>query len=191
MHSKAQQGFLSKLKGLLHDTRGVGAVEFAIIFPLLLALYISAFEVTIAYSIYKRASGAAGTIADIVAQQKTVSKKDLAAVSHVTAAIFAPYSTAGMRIKITGISTDSNGNGKVAWSWNETNGQPYTTGSAFNLPTNMRNPGRFFVRTELEVPHSILRFMTTLETAITPVTLRRDYIFEKRQDEPIAWSEDK
>jgi Flp pilus assembly protein TadG len=182
---------LSKLKRFANDKRGVGAVEFAIIFPLLLALYISAFEVTIAYSIYKRTSNAAGTIADIVAQQKTVSKKDLAAVSHVSSAIFAPYSTVGMRIKITGISTDDNGNGKVAWSWNETNGQPYSPGSSFNLPANMRNPGRFFVRTELEVPHSILRFMTTIETAITPLTLRRDYIFEKRQDEAITWSDAK
>jgi Flp pilus assembly protein TadG len=179
---------LSKLKRLANDTRGVGAVEFAIIFPLLLALYISAFEVTVAYSIYKRTSNAAGTIADLVAQQKSVSKKDLAATAHVAAAIFAPYGTAGLKLKITGILTDASGNGKVSWSWNETNGQPYSVGSSVSLPATMRNPDRFFVRTELEVPHSILRFMTTIDTAITPITLRRDYIFEKRQDEPIAWS---
>lgn len=171
---------------LRRDERGVGAVEFAIIFPLLLALYISAFELTIAFSQYKRATTAAGTIADLVAQQKIVDKAFLSSTTHAAEAIFAPYSSQGLKLKLTGILTDAAGKAKVHWSWDDTGARPYQVGSEVNLPSAMRNPDRFFVRAELSIPHSILRFMTTLETAIQPFTITKDYVFEKRQDDAIT-----
>lgn len=171
---------------LRRDESGVGAVEFAFIFPLLLLLYITAFELTVAFSMYKRTSSAAGSIADLIGRESSVELKTLATMKDFAKAIYAPYSSSGLKINVTGVLTDASGNGKVSWSWNELNAAPYAKGSSVNLPTAMRTANRFLVHTEVEIPHSILRFMTTAETAITPITLRREYFYDKRQDEPIT-----
>ena len=54
---------------LARERKGAGAIEFAILFPVLIMLYIGAFEITIGLSVSKRVTRAAGTIADIVTQR--------------------------------------------------------------------------------------------------------------------------
>lgn len=181
---------VSSAKKLLNvfakDDRGIGAVEFAFVFPILIVLYICAFELTVAFSVYKRTTNAAGTIADYVAQQSKVDKAFLQSTTHLAAAIFAPYSTRDLKLKITGILVDKNGAAKVQWSWNEADSRPYAVGSQVNLPSAMLTPDRFFVRAEVDIPHSMLRFMTTLDKPIQPFNLRNDELYEKRQDEAIT-----
>ena len=168
------------------DERGIGAVEFAFVFPILIVLYICAFELTVAFSVYKRTTNAAGTIADYVAQQQNVDKAFLQSTTHLAAAIFAPYSTRDLKLKVTGIQVDKSGAAKDRWSWDEANGRPYAVGSEVSLPSAMLTPDRFFVRAEVEIPHSMLRFMTTLDKPIQPFTLRNDELYEKRQNEAIT-----
>ena len=42
--------FTALVTRFVKDRRGVGAVEFAILFPILLALYVTSFELTIGYN---------------------------------------------------------------------------------------------------------------------------------------------
>lgn len=178
--------FLPKsIKELARDERGVGAIEFAFIFPLLLILYIGAFELTVAFNIYKRTANAASSIADLVALQTEVDKAFLTATPHLAAAIYTPYSTKGLQTKITGILVDANGVPRVQWSWANDQSAPYSKNTIVTLPASMREAGRFFVRTELAIPHSILRFMTSSESPIQTLTLRNEDIFEKRRVDPI------
>ena len=54
----------------LRDRSGIGAIEFAIIAPVLLILYIGALQVTIGLNFAKKASRAAGTVADAVTREE-------------------------------------------------------------------------------------------------------------------------
>lgn len=173
------------LRKFTQDERGVGAIEFAFIFPLLVILYLGAFELTVAYSVYKRTATAAGSIADTISQQSSVDKAFLGSMKNLINVTFTPYKPINLKLKITGILVDDKQFARVLWSWDETGAAPYGKNTTVNLPESMRDSARFYIRTELEVDHSILRFMTTLETAITPVTLSRDYMFEKRPDDPV------
>lgn len=174
---------MKRLKG---DRQGVGAVEFAIIFPILLSLYITAFELTIGFSVYKRATRAAGTIADLVSQPQTVNKTYLATMKDVASAIFVPYQTTGMTLKISGIQVDANKVARIAWSWDEGGKQPYVAGAVINIPDNLRQPNAFLVHSELTIPHTLLMFMSTLSSSIRPITISRDYYFAKREADPIT-----
>lgn len=177
---------MKRLKG---DRQGVGAVEFAIIFPILLSLYITAFELTIGFSVYKRATRAAGTIADLASQPQTVNKAYLTTMNDVASAIFVPYQTTGMTLKISGIQVDANKVARVAWSWDQSGKRPYPLNSIINIPDNLRQANAFLVHSELSIPHSLLMFFSTLSSTIKPITISRDYYFAKREADPITCSD--
>ncbi|CAD7029541.1 pilus assembly protein [Pseudorhizobium endolithicum] len=168
------------LRGLWHDRAGVGAVEFALIAPLLLMIYITVFELTIGLSVSKRVARASGTIADLVTQQESVTKSFLGTMVDVAESIFVPYGGADFDLKITGIAVDA-ANSKVAWSWDDAGNKPYTAGNTVDIPAQMKVPGSFVVHAELSVPHQLLMFMPgLLPSQVRDITIRRDYYYRAR-----------
>lgn len=170
------------LRRILRDTRGVGGVEFALIAPLLLGLYITSFELTIGLSVSKRVTRSASTIADLVTQQSKVATTDLQQMINVTNGIFTPYTTENLSIKITGITLDTSGNPTVAWSWAQDGSRPYANGTTVAaVPTDMRSASTFLVRAEVSVTHQLLMFMPGLmPSEWKTLTLSREFFYRQR-----------
>lgn len=164
------------------DKRGIGAIEFAIITPVLLMLYIGAVQLTVGLTVAKRASQAAGSIADIVTQQTSVDTSFLSTMPTVAAAIFSPFGVNGMTLKITAISIDGSGNAKVSWSWAQDGTRPYAVNSAVStVPTNLMMPNSFLIRSEFTVPYKFFSFGPDfLPSTFNQVTLQRTYFFRQR-----------
>lgn len=175
----------SLLRRLYRDEKGVGAIEFAILFPILVMLYVGAFEITIGLSMSKRATRAAGAIADIVTQQKNVTKSWLADMPSVASAMFVPYGTTGMTVKITGITIDASSNPTVTWSWAQDNSRPYTVNSAVTVPTDMKKASSFLIRTELTVPYQLFLFAPNLMPNSSTITISRTYFYRQRQGDNV------
>jgi Flp pilus assembly protein TadG len=173
---------VERLRRFRRDTRGVGAVEFALIAPLLLGLYITSFELTIGLSVSKRVTRTASTIADLVTQQSKVTKNDLAKMSTVANGMFTPYRPENLRVRVTGIKLDASGNPKVAWSWDQSGGRPYNNEAAVDaVPADMRSPNTFLVRAEVSVTHQLLMFMPAImPTNLQQITLRREFFYRQR-----------
>ncbi|MCA0256166.1 MAG: pilus assembly protein [Proteobacteria bacterium] len=166
---------------LRDDCSGLGAVEFALLAPLLLMLYISAFEVTQGFSASKRTARAAGVIADLVSQEEEVTPTTLSGMTVIANSIFAPMSTSQMSIVISGIAVDSTGKSTVSWSWTQDNSNPYKVGSTVNIPSDMAGPSSFLIRSEVTYPYKILSFMPGLLPSQTQdLTLYRQYYFRQR-----------
>ena len=171
------------------DQRGMGAVEFALIVPMLIVVYLASFELTTSLSVAKRVTKAAATVADIVTQSSTVNKTSLAAMSDVTKAILVPYSSTGMVLKISGIAVDSSKAAKVAWSWSSSGTTPYAVNSAAKVPSAMLFADTFLVRSELTVPHDLLTYIPNPGGAdIKKITLSREYYFRQRLNNKIDCS---
>jgi Flp pilus assembly protein TadG len=178
---KRSPGMLTRLKRLVADRRGVGAVEFALIAPLLLSLYITSFEITIGLSVSKRVTHSASTIADLVTRETSVDKTILMTMKDVTASLFAPYTPNTLSIKVTGVTLDANGNPTVAWSWDQANGRPYAIGSAVQVPADMHIANSFLVRAEVSVHHELLMFMSgLLPSEVRDLTISREYFYRQR-----------
>jgi Flp pilus assembly protein TadG len=178
---KERRGPITRLRELLSDRSGVGAVEFALIAPLLLCLYITAFELTIGLSVSKRTTRTASTIADLVTQQTSVTPTVLATMNDVANSIFAPYTPQNLRIKITGVTINAAGNPTVQWSWDQANGRPYAVGTAVAVPTDMRSPSTFLVRAEISVTHQLFMVMPgLLPSSLQTITLSRQYYYRQR-----------
>lgn len=187
---KDRGGVLRRLAAFVRDRRGVGAVEFALLAPLLLMLYIGAFEITIGLAVSKRATRAAGAIADLVTQQdKTVNKTFLATMSDVADAIFVPYSTSGLTLKITGVTLDASASAKVKWSWQKGGTAPYQVDAPVLVPADLQQANTFLIRTELKVPHNLMLFMAdNLSMDATTITIKREYFFRPRTSDAIDCS---
>jgi Flp pilus assembly protein TadG len=178
---KRYPGVLTRLRQLVADRRGVGAVEFALIAPLLLSLYITSFEITIGLSVSKRVTHSASTIADLVTRETSVDKTILTTMKDVTASLFAPYTPNTLSIKVTGVTLDATGNPTVAWSWDQENGRPYVIGSTVQVPADMHIANSFLVRAEVSVHHELLMFMPgLLPNSVRDLTISREYFYRQR-----------
>ena len=173
---------------LVREKDGIGAIEFAILVPVLLLLYLAALQTTLALSVAQRASRAAGTIDDIVTQQTNVSPSFLATMLPVAKAIFVPYTITGMTLKITGIKIDASSKATVAWSWEQDGTTAYTSGSAVTgVPTDLNKANSFLVRTELAVPYKLISFGPDfLPAGMNSITMQRRYFYRQRTGDSIT-----
>jgi Flp pilus assembly protein TadG len=170
---------------------GAGAVEFAIVAPILLAVYISSFEVTVAINLARKVSKSAGSIADIVTQQNSVNQAFLATMMEAARSNLAPYEPTSMTMRITGISIDASSTAKVLWSWDQSGARPYAFGSnVAGMPSELVYPGTFVVKAEITVPHTMLLFIaSTIQNEARTITISKDFYFRQRLGTEVACSD--
>jgi Flp pilus assembly protein TadG len=92
---------LRRLRQMATDRRGVSALEFAMIVPALILLYVGAVEIGNALTIFRRTSQVASTAADLTAQVKTITKSDIKDIQAASASILTPYSTSPLKIVLS------------------------------------------------------------------------------------------
>jgi Flp pilus assembly protein TadG len=90
------------------DPRGVSAVEFAILLPVMLTLYFGAAEVGQAVAVDRKVTITARTIADLVAQGQAIKVADLTSSLSAAAAVIAPYDATKLKVTVSVINIDSN-----------------------------------------------------------------------------------
>src|SRR3954462_7349459 len=106
----------SSLRRIAQDKRGVSAVEFALIAPLLVSLYLGCVEISDGVSADRKVTLVASTVANLVAQSTSISSSDMSNILDASSAIIAPYSSGNLKITVSCISIDANKNASVKWS---------------------------------------------------------------------------
>lgn len=168
-------------KRLMGDRQGVGGVEFALVAPMLIVLYLMAFELTMGLSVAKKASMASSTIADLVSREETVDKTFLAGMADVSGAIFVPYPSKDLLINVSAIKIDSSKAAKVLWSWSTTGVAPYAVGTDAPVPADMLVADTFLIRSELSVSHELMMYLPGLSgSEAKNFTIAREYYFRQR-----------
>jgi Flp pilus assembly protein TadG len=133
---------------LVRDRRGVSAVEFALILPTMIVLYLGIAETGNAITVYRRMSSIASTAADLTAQTKTVSTADLDDVVSASSAILSPYPTQPLKIVLSSVVADQKNNGKVAWSYSN-KGSGRAVNSAYPVPAGLTEPNSSVIVAEI------------------------------------------
>jgi Flp pilus assembly protein TadG len=121
------------------STRGVAAVEFAIIIPVLLLLFLASFDGANAIAVYMKVRSATFTLASITNQYTTstngIQSTDMTAITGSTAAVLAPYSSTPVVVTISEIKAASASSAAVSWSYS-LNGTAYAQGTSWKtLPS--------------------------------------------------------
>jgi Flp pilus assembly protein TadG len=180
----------ARLRELLRDRQGVGGVEFALVAPMLLVLYLMSFELTMGFSVAKKTSMASGTVADIIAREEKVTKAFLTTMPDVAKAIFVPYPTNNLLIKVTAIKIDSTNAAKVAWSWSSTGVVPYAVGTTAPVPADLLVADTFLIRSELSVSHELVTYLPGFVLGGSKsLTLYREFYYRQRLGTEITCSD--
>jgi Flp pilus assembly protein TadG len=107
------------LKRFWRDRRGVSAVEFALIAPVLLIFYCGLAELTQAMMAQRRLGNITSSIGDLVAQSAQLSDARKEDIFQIGAITMAPFPTDTLRMCLVSITSDSTGKDTVAWSENK------------------------------------------------------------------------
>lgn len=142
-----------RLARLVSDRRGVAALEFALIAPLLMSMYFVTMEVGQGIETNKKIGRTASMIADLVTQQQSTTTSDLDAILKIGNALIQPYNRSRPTIIITAIEVTDEDSPKVevVWSRKMENGGFLADAipeSTTTVPDKLKIRGTFLIRVE-------------------------------------------
>ena len=137
---------------------GAAAVEFALVAPLLLTLYMGTQELSQGIEVNKKAGRASSLIADLVTQQPTFTRSELIAIADLAKAALAPYKRTEPTIDMVGIQITDEivPRALVTWSQRVTNGSGsrfLTVGSPISIPPELMIRNTFIVKAKLSMAY--------------------------------------
>lgn len=173
---------------------GVGAVEFALIAPVLLILYVGALELSVAMSVDKKVAKATSITADLITQGTSTDKTTMQEMLGVAQSILAPFDGTSLEMEVIGIQVDSAGTPTIAWSWDETNSRPYVNGDPIVIPTAYEIPDTFLLQTRVDLDYDLLMLVPKAEGQLNgvlerTVKLHKVYYLHQREAETITCSD--
>ena len=143
------------------DRRGVSAIEFALIVPALILLYVGTVEISNALTVYRRTAQVAATAADLTAQVRDVTKDDIKDIQAAASSILTPYSTDPLKIVLSSVVADDKNNGKVDWSC-ASKGGARANNSSYNVPAGLTEPDSSVIVAEIKYTFTPLVGLTTI-----------------------------
>jgi Flp pilus assembly protein TadG len=106
-----------RARALLDDCRGIVAVEFAVIVPVMLVMYFGMEEFASAVAVNRKVTLVARTLSDLTSQSPSVQDADLANFGQTTKAILTPYDPSILKSSVTEIYVDPATHvARVQWS---------------------------------------------------------------------------
>ena len=112
--SALQIAFLSAFR---RDQKGLAAVEFALLAPVMILLYFGMVELCQGFMAQKRMSHVTSMVADLTAQAQAVNKSDLTDIFNVGGQIMQPFSDDALDMRVSSVTRGSDGIVNVDWSF--------------------------------------------------------------------------
>jgi len=124
------------------STRAVAAIEFSIVLPVLMLIFLGTFDAGRAIAIYMKIRSATFTIDAITNQYTSVQDSDLQSITGAAAVILAPYSSTPAVVTVTQVKVTSANHGIVSWSYS-LGGSARSRGAAVTTPGSLGTCGSY------------------------------------------------
>lgn len=121
----------------VRDRRGVAAVEFALILPVLTVMYLGLTQLTQGVIIDRKVTLLARTLADLTAQAQNVDETAIENIFNASRAVLQPVDTTPAKMLIVSLYIDKDKKVSICWG-DARNGMPIP--SAVSLPTGLIVP---------------------------------------------------
>lgn len=160
--------------GISDDQSGASGIEFALVLPLMILLFAGTVEFGHALTVSRKIDQIASTTGDIISQQGTWTKSDVAKLLTGTSFILQPYDTSGLTIIVMAESVNASGKMVVDWSA-ALNTSPPVAGvtSPIDVPAGIQETGVEIVLTRVQY-----KYTTPLSTLFASLTGVDGYSFD-------------
>jgi Flp pilus assembly protein TadG len=131
------------------DARGVSAVEFALVLPLMMTMYLGGSEVSQAITASRKVSLVSRTVADLASQSAGITNSSMTNILNASAAVAAPFPKAKLKVTVSQVKIDANNAATIEWS-DTLNGTQHGVGSSVALPAALNVANTWLIWTEAE-----------------------------------------
>jgi Flp pilus assembly protein TadG len=131
------------------DTRGIVAVEFVLIVPLMLMIFFGTIQVSTAVAVDRKVSLTARTLSDLISQASSITDTDISNAFGTSIAILSPYANAPLKAKISQVYIDPTTLvAKVKWS-KASNDTAHTCNEVVTVPSALQVAGSYLIMSEV------------------------------------------
>ncbi len=139
------------------DERGVAAIEFCFIAPLLITIWLGTMEISQGIEVNKKVGRSASMIGDIITQEEVQTVAQIDDILKVGAAVLQPYNRDAPRITVTEIFINPALAATVVWSRRGDGGsfsRPYAPNAPVTtLPANLKIANTYIIRVETQLEY--------------------------------------
>jgi Flp pilus assembly protein TadG len=136
------------------SSRGVAAVEFALIAPVMLLLLLGTYELAQAIAAKRKAVLTATTVANIVTQYTSISaSQTMPDILNASTVVLTPFSAANAVVIVSQIQINAQGKATISWS-QALNGTARTVGQVVTVPAALDVPNTYLVFGETTYAYS-------------------------------------
>lgn len=140
---------MQSLRRFVRENKGVAALEFAIIAPLLMVpLLLGSVDLIDVMGANKRAQNAAASLADVTARDTEISNSELASLWRGLDVLMYPNAAGSMEIRISSVSIVNASTARVVWSEGHGGMAARTANSTVSLDSRMMVVGTSVIMVE-------------------------------------------
>jgi Flp pilus assembly protein TadG len=143
----------SILRRFARDPNGVSAVEFAMVLPFMVALYLGTIEIGNGLAAKFKATLAVRTVTDLASQFVSIDTSTMSVIINAASTVMTPFPTSNMAITLSEITTNGSGQGTVTWSCS-LGGTARTWNASYTLPTNLQTANITVLLGEVSYPYT-------------------------------------
>ena len=139
---------IARIVSFARDRRGVSAIEFAMLLPVMVTLYLGVVEVSRGVAIDRKVTLTTRTMADLASRVTSINNADMTNMLNATSAVIAPYDQSMVQVVLSAVNIDANGIAKIGWS-DTLHGSARAVGSTVAVPTVLAVPNTTLIWSEV------------------------------------------
>jgi Flp pilus assembly protein TadG len=165
------------------DNRGVSAIEFAFIAPVLITFYFGVAELTQALLADRRASHVASSIGDLVAQDDNLTAADAADIFQVGAIVMSPFDTTPLQMRVTQITSNASNAATVDWSVASSNYTKLTPGATVTPPAGVISANQYVIMAE-----TVYTYTSPIQYFVKKPVFTKTYYLRPRRTDKVTYT---
>ncbi len=174
----------SALRTFVANRKGVAALEFALILPVMLLLYLGGFEASKALEASRKVETTAEMVGNLVARNKLMNQTAIDNIFNISGAVMAPFSPDDLQIVVTTVKVDDKGQGKVEWS-RASSGSGLSSGASYPVPPELFFGSQsYLVVADVSYDYEPLLDYTK---SFSKIKFSKSYTFRPRLSKSIVW----
>lgn len=164
--------FARRLRQFHSAKKGISAIEFALIAPVMVLIYFACIELSLMMVLDRKVTSSAASLGDLVARAATIDDDELEDIIEATRMILEPNAVEDARMRVSSLY-DDDGTIRVAWS-DARNLEPWVEDSVVIIPDDLvpENGSVIFAQVEYDYESSLGYFITTTKTLSDEFYLR-------------------